>query len=240
MMNSRWEGVQKNETLFGMKFARGMPNNLNLSTAMKVFFTLLLFIGISFTGFGQEDDYTRDPNEKIVPAEAPIQMFFGPSSGLNNKVGFFGASFGIPVENVVVAGGGLGLGTWGFKGTAYAQYYPFDPTRSYRGTFFEMGYSSAFGVEGVETELELANGRTETVLVDYNQVSLLNTSVGYAFKMGKKSRYRIQAGYSFRFNGNTHYTLEDPNIELSSNTKSALRLLTPGGVILSMSLNFGI
>lgn len=204
----------------------------------RLFFASLIFIGMLFN--------TSNIQAQEVPTAPDLgagRVFFGFESGINSKVGLLGVRLQAAATNKIAFGAGAGLGSWGGKLGFYGRYYF---KENFRGSYLHFGYNIATGLSGFETELETddlsASGvEDRTVTLDFKPVGLIDLGYGYAGKLGQKSRFYFQTGLAFRTVEVTDtYELKTPGLVLTETSEDILQLLSPGGLILAIGIDFGL
>jgi len=105
--------------------------------------------------------------------------------------------------------------------------------------YYKIGYSQNSGLEDFEPEMELINGSTDYVMMDLKPVGNLILAAGYAWKVGQRNKFYVEAGYAVPLTGD-YYELHDDNVALSSTSKQALKILRPGGLIVALGINFAL
>ncbi len=164
------------------------------------------------------------------------KLFFGLSSGINNSVGVLGLQMDAVIDKNMVLGVGIGLSSWGYKMAAYFQSYSGSPYKFYG----KGGLSWNSGLPDFEVELELKNGDMQDVMMDLNPVTNGILALGYAWKVGRRNKIYLEGGYAINLKNKDYYTLIDDSVELSSTSERVLRVLRPGGLIISLGFNFAI
>jgi hypothetical protein len=166
----------------------------------------------------------------------PTKAYVGFSTGINNMVGILGISLDAVINENVTIGGGIGLSTWGYKWELNLQYYP----KGWRGFYMKGGYSQNTGLKDFEPEMELYGGSTEYVMMDLEPVGNLILAAGYAWKVGKYSKFYLEGGYAVPLTTEDYYNLHDETIRLSSTSEQVLQLMRPGGIILALGVNIAL
>jgi len=195
------------------------------------------FILYIFLLFSVSLNYCQEPEMYTNPVEqdaAPI-LFLGTGTGINN----FNALLGIFVEGNVVhnftLAGGFGIGDWGYKAAVAARYYRHYPYK----VFYGLGFSSASGIRNIELELYTEpSGEAELVELNLRRANALNLTLGYQFKVFKKSRIYLEFGYGIRLQ-RTPYEVVTPNVQLDEISIQTLDMMVPGGFIFGVGFSRG-
>lgn len=171
----------------------------------------------------------------------PTKAYVNFAGGINTCNGLGGVQVEYFVGKQVSVFGAGGIGTWGLKMGAGTRLYMYD----HAGPALAVSYATASGLQQLklqEVQVINAQGIPEIRSVDLELFRLhtINISVLEMFPMGKKhNRFFLEAGYSIALQGkkDTNYRVLEPLI-LNETTKQALRLLQPGGLMLSMGFSF--
>lgn len=206
-----------------------------LSTHYKI-----LLIGAMIICFTQAS-YAQD---KYAEKEVAVpKMYVSLGTGINYNTGIIGVQFEGKLNNNFSAYGGAGMGTWGNKITLGMRYYYGPSTTS----AISFSYSYVTGASGVKSQLEIIDSTAsgyqskKDVTFDANPVSTVNLSWLKYWRMGKKSRFNIELGYSVALNSNyeSNYSVKDP-VKLTDVSKAAIKIIQPGGLIIGIGFSFGL
>lgn len=162
------------------------------------------------------------------------KFYVGLSTGLDNHSGLIGPNFDIPVTGRFSLGAGVGLSTWGYKSYGEARFYFKDCNR---GWAIGVGGTYSTGLQNFSTLLPTTVG-DQDVLLDLEPVANVAVSGYRFFSMGPRHRFYLQLGYSHRFQS-TPYTVKSPHV-LTSDGKTVMNILAPGGVIFAFGFSFGL
>lgn len=169
-----------------------------------------------------------------------VQSFIAIGSGINSNTGILGFQFEQRLTSPVSVYGSAGLGTCGYKLTAGSRYY----LNGLAGSAFSLSFTRSTGVKNLEFTLDVMENNVEVsrqVSIDENPVNTVNFSWLRYWKMGRKSRFNIELGYSIPFTSPTsNYTVNTPNVVLSKPSADALGLIQPGGLTIAIGFSFGI
>ena len=157
-------------------------------------------------------------------------------TGLNSNYGIIGIGADIKVLDNVQVGLSGGLGSWGFKTAGEVRYFYSGCMQ--QGSALTAGVAYATGLPEMETEMELSNEQTKTVKLQLNAQTNLQLSWYRAFRIQENHRFFIQAGYSFPITGVSYRVISGET--LSDTSKASMKMIAPGGVILSAGFGFGI
>jgi len=195
----------------------------------KIPLTFLAMFLMAFT-YSQTEANPFLKQEIVTP-----KAFIGLSTGLDNMVGLLGAQIDFVAAEKLTVGAGIGLSSWGYKYAVNLKFYP----KGLYKYYFKAGYSQNSGLEEFETELELESGATEPVMMDLKPVGNLFFTAGWAWKMGKRNRFFLEAGYAIPLTDD-YYVLYDDAIQLSQTSEQVLRIMRPGGLVVCLGFNFAI
>jgi len=193
---------------------------------------LLLFLAISSIArlYGQDESNPYLEEFKPLP-----KAYIGLSTGLNNVVGIIGPELKIVANPKFLIGAGIGLGSWGYKYSAHVDYHP----KGVYAFFIKGGYMHATGLTGFQSEMEVSSGPNETVTLDLKPVGNVFLSFGYAWKLGKKSRFHLEGGYAVPLNTDDYYEVTSGET-LSDTSERVLQMMRPGGLIIALGFDIGI
>lgn len=197
---------------------------------MKKLITLIVAVSCIFPIYGQDKS-----NPYLKEFEPLAKAYIGISTGLNNVVGIIGPELKIVASPKFLVGAGIGLGSWGYKYSGHVEYHP----KGVYSFLIKGGYMHATGLTGFETEMEVSNGQDEMVTMDLNPVGNVFLSFGYAWKLGKKSRFHLEGGYAVPLNTDDYYDVTSGET-LSETSKSVMQMLRPGGLIIALGFDIGI
>ncbi len=194
----------------------------------------LLFLLLSFAvgAFAQHKNDMK-PTHKKSRGACP-KMYVTISTGLNNPTGLIGLNLDVPVLKSLSVEGGAGISTWGSKVTAGLKYY-FSPC--HRGWALGAGITHNTGLNNFTTNLETVYGTEEVTL---NLLPQTNVYIaGYKFwNLGRRNnRIYTMLGWSIPFSNHNYDELYGD--DLSSNGKTTLSILTPGGLVVGFGFSFG-
>jgi len=174
-------------------------------------------------------------NEESTDALSFSKTGISISTGINNSVGMFGIGlYHTIMENTIIELS-TEFGTWGTIGSVQAQYYLPRATDLYiRGTFKRSG-----GGREIPIELELSDMSTQEVRLNFYPIANGQITFGKSWVIANKHRFYFEGGYSYFFGAaEDKYRVVD-NVEISNNSKKALSMIMPGGVILAIGFTIG-
>jgi hypothetical protein len=189
----------------------------------------LLFGVLSIVVFSQNID-------KNVPPFTPV-INVGVSSGSNNFTSYAGLLAEVHVIKNLTALGGVGIGPWGVKTSVGARYY-----KEYaKGIYFGLSYSSCAGKNNDTLTLETFMPDTivnQDVILNLKKAKTVNLSIGYCWRIMKRSRFYLELGYSIPLNQEP-YEIVTEGIYLTESGKQNIEGLAPGGFILGWGFIIG-
>lgn len=191
--------------------------------------SFLFFIMMSVTtAFGQTHSFDIPTN------------YVGIGIGFN-ATGLVGITYEHIFKEHIGAYVNAGIGGWGYKyGVGGRLYF-----KNAHSGAVGINFSHATGADGiVNSNLSVSqNGQSVKKEITYDQhpVDVLNISYLKFWKMGKKARFNLEAGYSIALNGKSsdNYTVVTPGVTLDDASKKALNSSQPGGLILAIGFTFG-
>jgi hypothetical protein len=214
---------------------------------MKKFILSALVLLVSLAAMGQDypDNYEqgRKPSGDKVKYKTERQkgsvcsrVYFDLSTGINNNGGLLGIGADVHVSGDFSVNAGLGiLTTWGYKLYAGGKYF-FKPC--HKGWAIGGGFTYNTGIPEFKSDQETIYGTTEQVTVKLApQVNALVAAYKY-WSVGKKSnRVFLQLGFSAALTQDKYTQLSGSPI--SKNSDRALRIVSPGGIIVGAGFSFG-
>lgn len=157
--------------------------------------------------------------------------------GIDANAGLAGVAFEYGFCSQFSIGAGAGVGSWGYKYFGEGKYY-FDKS-CYKGSAIGIAYTYATGM----TDLEIKNVKTvydeRDLVFDLDPVSNLALAYYHYWAMGRYSRFYISAGYSVCLSS-VSYTVKTYAPPLSSQAKTAMNVIAPGGIVLGAGFYFGL
>lgn len=191
---------------------------------MKSKFLIFLFL-VSIISANAQD---------IIPTPKPPDVYLGIGTGLNAYTGFLGISGNLRLTKQSFFQAGLGLGSWGYK---YSIGFGYDLTDNRRWAL-GAGLSYCTGLRNVDMEMEMYNGGTEPVKIYLKSAKTLNLKATHNWIIGRKNTFYVDMGYAVPLQ-TSPWEITDGSI-VSENSRKALDLVSPGGVILGLGFTFGL
>jgi hypothetical protein len=158
----------------------------------------------------------------------------GLGTGFNNLTALFGVSAKYRIIKKLSVQGGMGLGGWGYKfsiGLKYGEDFN-------GGWSLGIGYSVCPGENNIKVSMEDASGVSKEVTINYLTASTINLVAERSWKIGRKNTFYMDFGYAIAMQS-TPWKVVD-NTALSDASKSAIKMIQPGGIILGLGFNFGL
>jgi len=180
---------------------------------------------------------TKEEDEKKEGSEMPIgtpSTYFGFGLGINSYTGVIGFSINQRVHKKLFVQGGFGLSSWGMKASLGVRY----DLRYSSGWSFGVGLSYCSGANGVKSEMELSDGTKQDVTYNALPTGTLNLKATKNWVFRNKSILYLDLGIAkgLRYEP---YEVTDGST-LSENSKSALAMSSPGGLICAVGFMFGV
>jgi len=167
-------------------------------------------------------------------SQAP-KTFFGVGTGIN-EIGIVGFAVEQMVAKRLSLLGTAGVGSWGYKLSAGAQFYL---NQSGFGSSMNIGYAYATGINNFSYELAVEpSGEKETVNMTLKGAGTVNVAYAYNFRIRGKNKLVLNAGVAIP-TSTEPYTIDSPGVELTEDAKSFLDFMTPGGIVLGLKYMFG-
>jgi hypothetical protein len=161
-------------------------------------------------------------------------LYLGLGTGINNYTALLGISGSVKVYDKLFVRGGYGIGSWGNKFSIGLKY---DMNYS-DGWNFGIGYSICPGTGDVKMDLKVASGETKKVTADFSAASTINLTVGRNWAIGKRNIFYLDLGYAVPMQTEP-WKVTDGSV-LSKESKSVIKLIQPGGLIIGAGFIFGI
>lgn len=188
---------------------------------------LLLFILCAFLLI-RLDAQTITENK----SESAHPFYLGVGSGFDNFTGFLGVSGTLKVYDNLSLRGGFGIGGWGTKTSIGVK---LDSPNAARWSY-NLGYSACSGLDDFLLDMELSNGQTAPVKVDYLSASTLNLAIDRNWRLGKSNLFYLEFGYALPLQGQRWEVVDGSSI--SANQQKVLDILQPGGIIFGAGFAF--
>ncbi len=164
------------------------------------------------------------------------KSFVGIGHGVNCYTGIVGLGLEFPVDDhfsIFFAGG---LGSWGYKAGGGMGIYLMKPNN---GPSFSFGYAYASGIKNYMIEIETHMGELEVVTMNLHPVGNIQLMFHYNIPVGRSGKIAIGSGYSVKLIKENFFEIKSQH-KLSDNGKEMMKILQPGGLIMSFMYCFGI
>jgi hypothetical protein len=204
---------------------------------MKQFLLSLILTYAFFSANAQDTSrFSAPPPKTPLPTD-----YIGVGTGINSNVGIVGITYEHIFKEHIGTYVNLGIGGWGAKMGIGGRLYFRDALSGAVG----INYSYVGGAKGVKSSLDVVeNGKTvnKEIEFDAHPVNTLNISYLKFWRMGKRSRFNLELGYSVALNGKSeaNYTLKTPGVILTETSTKALNFTQPGGLIIAVGFTFGL
>jgi hypothetical protein len=200
---------------------------------------LLPLLALACTAAAQDSQQRDFPKPSRTGEErsgACPRVYLGLSTGINNNNGLIGINADVRVADAFSVGGGAGLGSWGFKFYGEGRYY-FAPCN--RGWAVAGGLTYSTGGDEITLNTETKYHGKQDVVLELEPKTNLALSAYRFWTLGKKyNRIHLQLGWSVPLTA-TDYTVRN-GYELADVSERALRMTSPGGLILGFGFSFGL
>jgi hypothetical protein len=100
-----------------------------------------------------------------------------------------------------------------------------------------VGIAYASGLPEMKTQLELASKETKDVTLKLGPQTNLQVSWYKSYAIKEHHRFFLQVGYSFPITG-VSYTIISGET-LSDTSKSTMKMMAPGGILVATGFGFG-
>lgn len=196
--------------------------------------TLIIFLSIIIT---INSVSARNLNLQ-AKGDSITSVYLGFGTGLNNYSGWLGVGTNIRLYKGIFLRGGAGLGTWGNKYTIGLQL----GRNRVRGWSAGLAYTTNVGIKDFRSNLEVVGPYgtpvSKEVLLDLFKLNCLNISASRNWILGKNKLMHLDLGYSYLLQTQL-YSVKDGSV-LTSSSNQALRIISPGGLIIGFGFMFGI
>lgn len=164
------------------------------------------------------------------------KSFVGIGHGINAYSGLIGIGLEFPVDDHFSMFFAGGLGSWGYKAGGGTGIYLIKPNN---GPSFSFGYAYASGIKNYMIEIETHMGELEVVTMNLHPVGNIQLMFHYNIPVGRSGKIAIGSGYSVKLKKENVYEIKSLH-KLSDNGKELMKILQPGGLIMSFMFYFGI
>lgn len=156
-------------------------------------------------------------------------------TGLNSNYGLAGIGVDFKLIDKVQGSVSGGLGSWGFKSAGELRYFYSGCMQ--KGPAVAAGIAYASGLPEMETELELSNDVSKNVTLELGAQTNFQLSWYRAIAIKDHHRFIFQVGYSFPITGISYKVTSGET--LSDVSKTAMKMMAPGGLLVATGFGFG-
>jgi hypothetical protein len=168
----------------------------------------------------------------IPPCET---TFVTLGTGLNSNYGIIGVGVDFKLLEKLQGAVSGGLGSWGFKSAGELRYFYSGCMQ--KGSAIAAGIAYASGLPEMETELELSNAESKNVTLELGAQTNLQLSWYKSYAIKEHHRFFFQVGYSFPITGINYKVTSGET--LSDLSKTTMKMMAPGGVLVATGFGFG-
>jgi hypothetical protein len=178
---------------------------------------------------------TQANNEKTDVVPPCETTFISLGTGINSNYGIAGVGVDFKLMDKVQGSVSGGIGSWGFKTAGEARYFYSGCMQ--KGAAVAVGIAYASGLPEMKTQLELASKETKDVTLKLGPQTNLQVSWYKSYAIKEHHRFFLQVGYSFPITG-VSYTIISGET-LSDTSKSTMKMMAPGGILVATGFGFG-
>jgi hypothetical protein len=168
----------------------------------------------------------------IPPCET---TFVTLGTGINSNYGIAGIGVDFKLLDKLQGAVSGGIGSWGFKSAGELRYFYSGCMQ--KGTAIAAGIAYASGLPEMETELELSNEESKNVTLELGAQTNLQLSWYKSYAIKEHHRFFFQVGYSFPITGINYKVTSGES--LSDLSKTTMKMMAPGGVLVATGFGFG-
>ena len=168
----------------------------------------------------------------IPPCES---TFVTLGTGLNSNYGIVGIGIDFKLTQKLQGSVSGGIGSWGFKSAGELRYFYSGCMQ--KGSAIAAGIAYASGLPEMETELELSNEESKNVTLELGAQTNLQLSWYKSYAIKEHHRFFFQVGYSFPITGINYKVTSGET--LSDLSKTTMKMMAPGGVLVATGFGFG-
>jgi len=178
----------------------------------------------------------REANS-LSPDNKPLceTTFITLGTGLNSNYGIIGVGVDFKLIDQLQGSVSGGIGSWGFKSAGELRYFYSGCMQ--KGSAVAVGVAYASGLPEMKTELEVSSDESKTVTLELRAQTNLQVSWYKSYAVKEHHRFFFQVGYSFPLTG-LPYTVKSGEA-LSDVSKTMMKILAPGGVLVATGFGFG-
>lgn len=162
------------------------------------------------------------------------KFYLGLGTGINSYTGLLGLSGNLRIHDRIFIQGGLGLGSWGSKITIGIRY---DMTYG-SGWCYGIGISSCSGLKDFKNNMELQSGLKKDVTMNLYRANTLNLKATRNWTFHRRNTFYLDLGYAIPLQASP-WEVTDGSL-ISNNSRAAMNLISPGGLILGLGITFGL
>jgi hypothetical protein len=168
----------------------------------------------------------------IPPCET---TFVTLGTGINSNYGIAGIGVDFKLLDKLQGAVSGGIGSWGFKSAGELRYFYSGCMQ--KGSAIAAGIAYASGLPEMETELELSNEESKNVTLELGAQTNLQLSWYKSYAIKEHHRFFFQVGYSFPITGINYKVTSGET--LSDLSKTTMKMMAPGGVLVATGFGFG-
>jgi hypothetical protein len=177
----------------------------------------------------------QSDTEKTNVDQSCETTFITLGTGLNSNYGLAGLGVDFKLMDKVQGSVSGGLGSWGFKSAGELRYFYSGCMQ--KGSAIAAGIAYASGLPEMETELELSNDESKNVTLELGAQTNLQLSWYKSYAIKEHHRFFFQVGYSFPITGINYKVTSGET--LSDVSKTTMKMMAPGGVLVATGFGFG-
>ena len=179
----------------------------------------------------------QQPSEITPALDNPMceTTFITLGTGLNSNYGIVGLGVDFKLIDKIQGSVSGGLGSWGYKSAGELRYFYSGCMQ--KGSAIAVGVAYATGLPEMVTDLELSTKETKSVTLELGSQSNLQVSWYKAYSIKEHHRFFVQMGYSFPITGINYKVTSGET--LSDVSKTTMKMLAPGGLLIATGFGFG-
>jgi hypothetical protein len=198
---------------------------------MKIIQLILLLSILTMKANAQKETDKMNIDDKPICETTFVTL----GTGINSNYGILGIGADFKLMDKLQGAVSGGIGSWGFKSAGELRYFYSGCMQM--GSAVALGVAYASGLPEMETELEMTSDESKTVTLELEAQTNLQVSWYKAFAVKDHHRFFFQVGYSFPLTG-ASYTVKSGE-DLSDVSKTTMKMLAPGGVLVATGFGFG-
>jgi len=179
----------------------------------------------------------QQPSEITPALDNPMceTTFITLGTGLNSNYGIVGLGVDFKLIDKIQGSVSGGLGSWGYKSAGELRYFYSGCMQ--KGSAIAVGVAYATGLPEMVTDLELSTKETKSVTLELGSQTNLQVSWYKAYSIKEHHRFFVQMGYSFPITGINYKVTSGET--LSDVSKTTMKMLAPGGLLIATGFGFG-